>query len=85
MSSVTVRLSAAEFSAAMTMIGEWLDANRYDPSRYKYDHHEDAILVTIDFPSEMAAEAFAARFDSVYHLSTQPASSDSFHQLPPEL
>ena len=62
MRSVTVRLNAAEFSAAMTMIGEWLDANRYKPTRYKYDHHEDAVVVTIDFSTEMAAEAFAARF-----------------------
>ena len=83
MRSVTVRLSAAEFSTAMTMIGEWLDANRYDPTRYKYDHHEDAILVTVDFPSEMAAKAFAAHFDGVYHSSTEPASPDSSHQPPP--
>ena len=83
MRSVTVRLSAAEFSAAMTMIGEWLDANRYAPTRYKYDHYGDAILVTVDFPSETAAEAFAARFDNVYHSSIGPASPDSAHQ-PPE-
>ena len=62
MRSVTVRLNSAEFSAAMTTIGEWLDANRYEPTRYKYDHHEDAVVVTIDFSTEMAAEAFAARF-----------------------
>jgi hypothetical protein len=29
MRSVTVRLRADEFSASMTAIGEWLDANRY--------------------------------------------------------
>jgi len=52
MRSVTVRLNAAEFSAAMTTIGEWLDTNRYEPTRYKYDHHEDAVLVTVDFTTE---------------------------------
>ena len=83
MRSVTVRLSAAEFSAALTMIGEWLDANRYEPTRYKYDHHEDAILVTVDFPSEIAADAFAAHFDSVYYSSSQPASP--VPPAPPEL
>ena len=82
MRSATVRLNAAEFSAAMTTIGEWLDANRYEPTRYKYDHHEDAVVVTINFSTEMAAEAFAARFDGVDHASTQAASPDSTRQLP---
>jgi hypothetical protein len=69
MRSVTVRLNAAEFSSGMTTIGEWLNANRYEPTRYKYDHHEDAVLVTVDFPTEVAAEAFAVRFNgSITHL-----------------
>ena len=54
------------------------------PIRYKYDHHEDAVLVTVDFPAEVAAEAFAMRFDGVDRLSPQPASSDSPRQLPAE-
>jgi len=82
MRSVTVRLNAAEFSAAMITIREWLDANRYEPTRYKYDHHEDAVIVTIDFSTEMAAEGFAARFESAYHSPTQPASPDRSRQLP---
>ena len=82
MRSVTVRLNAAEFSAAMTTIGEWLDTNRYEPTRYKYDHHEDAVLVTVDFPTEVAAEAFAVRFNgSITHLPN-PASSDSLPSGP---
>ena len=76
MRSVTVRIRAAEFSTTMTAIGQWLDANRYQPTRYKYDHNEDAVLVTVDFPAEVAAEAFAMRFDGVYRLSPQPASPD---------
>ena len=48
MRSVTIRLSAAEFSASMTAIGRWLEANRYEPIRYKYDHNEHAVLVTVD-------------------------------------
>jgi hypothetical protein len=66
MRSVTIRISAAEFSATMTAIGEWLDANGYEPTRYKYNHSEDALLVTIDFPAAVAADAFAMRFDCVY-------------------
>ena len=49
MHSVTVRILAGEFSATMTAIREWLDANRYNATRYKYDHDEDAVLVTVDF------------------------------------
>ena len=82
MRGVTVRLNAAEFSAGMTTIGEWLNANRYEPTRYKYDHQEDAVLVTVDFTTEVAAAAFAMRFDGAYHSSTQTASSDSVRELP---
>jgi hypothetical protein len=77
MRSVTVRLRAAEFSASMMAIGEWLDANRYEPTRYRYDHNEHTVLVTIDFATELAAEAFATRFDSVHHSSPQSTSPDS--------
>jgi hypothetical protein len=65
MLSVTVKISAVEFSATMTAIGEWLDANCYKPTRYKYDHDEDAVFVTVDFPTAVAANAFATRFDGV--------------------
>ena len=84
MRSVTVRLNAAEFSAAMNTIAEWLEVNRYEPTRYKYDHHEDAVVVTVDFSAEAAAEAFAARFQGVYHSSTQPASPANSRQLSTE-
>ena len=65
MRSVTVRLNAAQFSAAMTTIGEWI-----------------AVLVTVDFLTEMAAEAFAARFDGVYHSSIRPESPDNSQSSP---
>ena len=77
MRSITVWIRAAEFSATMTAIGEWLDANRYEPTRYKYDHDEDAVLVTVDFPVEVAAQAFAMRLDGVYRLPRRAASPDS--------
>jgi hypothetical protein len=82
MRSVTVRIRAAQFSATMTAIREWLHANRYEPTRYKYDHQEDAVLVNVDFPAALAAEAFAMRFDGVHRLSPQPASPDSPPQSP---
>lgn len=77
MRSVTMRLRAAEFSASITAIDEWLDANRHEPIRYKYDHNEHTVLVTVDFGTELAAEAFAMRFDSVNHSSPQSVSPDS--------
>jgi hypothetical protein len=69
MRSVTIRLRAAEFSATMTAMREWLDANRYEPTMYKYYRYEHTLLVTVDFAAEMAAEAFATRLTaSITHL-----------------
>ena len=82
MRSVTVRICAAEFSSTMTAIAEWLDGNRYTPTRYKYDHDQDAVLVTVDFQAEAAAKAFAMRFDGVDGFPLQPTSPDSRRQLP---
>jgi hypothetical protein len=76
MRNVTVRIPAAEFSATMNAIDEWLYANRWEPTRYTYDHNEDAVLVTIDFAGEVAPEEFAARFDIVCGLPRKPTSPD---------
>ena len=89
MCSVTVRIPYVEFSATMTEIGEWLDANRHKPTRYKYDHTDDAVLVTVDFPAAVVADAFAMRFDGVCYSSPQPASADPpqslTQSLPPSI
>ena len=69
MHSVTARICALEFSATITPTGEWLHANQYEPIRYKYEDHEDAVFVTVDFIGESEAEAFATRFEGVYRLS----------------
>ena len=82
MHSVTVRICAGEFSATMTAIREWLDANRYKATRYKYDHDEDAVLVTVDFPTAAVAKAFAIHFDGVDRFPMQPASPNNRRQLP---
>jgi hypothetical protein len=74
MRSVTIRISAAKFSGTMTAIAEWLDVNGYEPARYKYNHSEDAIFVTVDFPRVVAADAFAMRFGGVYRSSPQAVS-----------
>jgi hypothetical protein len=77
MRSVMVRLRTAEFSATMTAIGEWLVAYRYEPARYKYDHNEHTVIVTVDFAAELGAEAFATRFGGVHHASLQSTVPDS--------
>jgi hypothetical protein len=59
MPSVRVRVQAAEFFDAMRAMAEWLDANGYEATRYKYTHGQNAVLVTIDFSSAVAANAFA--------------------------
>ena len=65
MRSVTIRIPAAKFSGTMTAIAEWLDVNGYEPTRYKYNRDEDAVLVTVDFSAGVAAKAFATRFDGI--------------------
>jgi hypothetical protein len=80
MPSVTVRIRAAEFSATIAAISEWLHANQYEPTKYKYEEHEDAVLVTVDFAGEREAEAFATRFDGVCGLYPQWTSP---YILPP--
>ena len=82
MHSVTIRVCAGEFSATMTAIREWFDVNRYQPTRYKYDHDENAVLVTVDFPVVAAAKAFAMRFGGVDWFPLQPALPDGRRQLP---
>ena len=82
MSSVTVRISVSEFSVRMATIGEWLNANPYEPIRYKYTHDEDNVVVTVDFAAEATAQAFAAKFYDVLHLSPQAGPTDRPHLSP---
>jgi len=74
MCSVTVRIPSAEFSGTITAIAEWFDVSGYEPTRYKYNHSEDAVLVTVDFPAAVAADAFAMRFDGAYRSSPRSTS-----------
>ena len=86
MRSLTIRILAAEFCGTMTAIAEWLDVNGYEPTRYKYSHEEDAVLVTVDFSAGVAAKTFATRFDGVgrFRFPLEPASPDTQRQLPAE-
>jgi hypothetical protein len=62
MHTITIRLKAVEFFAALVEIREWLDRNRYEPVRFKYDQDEDDVVLSVDFKTDVAASAFAKRF-----------------------
>jgi len=74
MDSVTVRVRVAEFFATMIEISEWLDDNHYQ-HKVQIRPYEDAVVVTVDFPAAVAADAFAMRFGSVYRSSPRDPTS----------
>ena len=63
MRTVTVRVPAAGFSAAMAAMREWLDGNHYEPSKFKYDQDDKAVVLSVEFPNDQEGKAFAGRFD----------------------
>jgi hypothetical protein len=63
MRTITVRLPAAEFSAAMGVMRDWLDQNRCEPSKFKYNQESEAVILSVEFLDDNQAEAFARRFD----------------------
>ena len=63
MRTITVRLPTAEFSATMGVMREWLDRNRCEPSKFKYDQESEAVILSVEFLDDKQAEAFARRFD----------------------
>ena len=60
---VVVRVPDANLSDRLARMREWLDRRRYDPARFVYDHNEDALVISDEFPNEWQDEAFAMRFD----------------------
>jgi hypothetical protein len=67
----------------MKIIVDWLSTKRHEPVRYKYDHSDDGVLVTVDFPVEVAAKAFAARFGGVHQSSPQRATVTNSRHIKP--
>ena len=63
MRTVTVRLPAAGFSAALAAMREWLERNRYEPTKFNYDQDDEAVVLSVEFPGDQEGEAFATRFD----------------------
>jgi hypothetical protein len=47
----------------MAAMREWLDGNRSEPTKFKYDQEDEAMVVWVEFLDDRAGEAFARRFD----------------------
>ena len=53
----------------MIVMRGWLDRNGYEATRFDCDQDGDVVILSVDFTVGMVAEAFAMRFDGVYHSS----------------
>lgn len=63
MRTVVVRVADGDLSGDLAQMREWLTRHGYDPARFVYDQAEDALVISIEFPDDQQAEAFATRFD----------------------
>lgn len=71
MRTVTVRVPAIDLSREMVAMRGWLDHNGYEPTRFDCGKSGDKVVLSVDFRTAAAAEAFARRFDGE---SRPPAS-----------
>ena len=62
MRTVTVRVPAARFSAAMAAMREWLDRQGYEPAKFTYDQNDEAVIVSVEFLEDQEGEAFGRHF-----------------------
>ena len=62
MRTVVLRLSGEEFSTTIVRMRDWLERNRCEPTGYRYDQDEDAVVLTVDFTVDAQAKAFVKRF-----------------------
>ena len=63
MRMVTVRLPAAEFSAALAGHARMARSQPVEPTKFNYDQDDQAVVLSVEFPNDKEAEAFAGRFD----------------------
>jgi len=49
---------------------EWLDDHHCAPTRFVYDQTADALVVSVEFPEDGEADAFATRFNGQERLQT---------------
>ena len=63
MRSVTVRLQAEDLAREMIAMRGWLDRNRYEPTRFDCNQNGRQIILSVDFGTDAAAQAFAQCFN----------------------
>jgi hypothetical protein len=51
------------FTARMSVMREWLDHHRYEPSTFRYTFIATGMLFRVEFKIEAEARAFAQEFD----------------------
>ena len=62
MGTVVLRLSGVEFPIAIVRMRDWLKKNRCEPTGYRYDQNENAVVLSVDFAVDAQAKAFVKRF-----------------------
>jgi hypothetical protein len=63
MRTVVVRMGDADFSNQMVEMREWLDRHRYEPVKFTYSQSDSGLVISVEFPDPVEAEAFATHFD----------------------
>jgi hypothetical protein len=74
MRTVAIRLVDAEFAQQMALMRDWLDRQCSEPTRFIYEQANDEVVVSVEFPNEGDAEAFAIRFLRQEHPDHQNGS-----------
>jgi len=74
MRTVAIRLVDADFAQQMALMRDWLDRQCSEPTRFIYKQANDEVVVSVEFPNEGDAEAFAIRFLRQEHPDHQNGS-----------
>ena len=67
---VVVRVGDADFSNKMVEMREWLDRHRYEPVKFVFNQSDSGLVISVEFPDAVEAEAFATHFDGQEPLQT---------------
>jgi hypothetical protein len=72
--TVVVQLDKRELASQMAAMREWLDDHHCAPTKFVYDQTADALVVSVEFPNQLEAEAFATRFNGQELQTTYPTA-----------
>jgi hypothetical protein len=79
MTSVTVRVLAADLAREMLAMRRWLDRNRYEPMRFDCNQNGRQIILSVDFALDEAAAAFASHFAADHgRRGPMPSAGDNW-------